>query len=254
MRFGMCSTDPAMVPVIKQSGYDFCEGSLIALRKMSDEQLEELRRALEENDLPMEGTNCFVSSKVEQMMAWTPEYADSLFENAIKRVLPLGVKYMVIGSGKARSFSEDMTYDQAYEKFSDMLRRYGAIAEHYGVDIVIEPLCKQESNLINYVTEAADLCRDVNHPRVCCLADFYHLAKLDEPYSHIADCKEYVRHIHLRNTAAQLPLAADEAEMREMAAALKAAGYDGRCSMEGGSDIDLATAIKEASRFFPLFR
>ncbi len=78
--------------------------------------------------------------------------------------------------------------------------------------------------------------------------------QLNEHCSHIADCKEYVPHVYLQNTAAQLPGAADEEEMRETAEALKIAGCDGGCSMESGSDMDMATAIKEASWFFPLFR
>ncbi len=254
MRYGVCNSDPSMIPVIKKYGYDFFEGAWLLLRDMSEEEWESMRRAIQENDLPMEGVNCFAApEEAGQIVNWSPEYADAYLLKMLECLSPLGLKYIVIGSGEARQIPDGMTYAQAAEKFAAILRRYGAIAEPYGVTIIVEPLASVFTNFINLVSEAADICRKVNHPNVGCLADFFHMAQMKEPHSVIRESMDCIKHIHLQTAKCRNPRFGDEEEVRAMAAALKDAGYDGRGVTEGDVSPDFETTIREFSEMKYLF-
>jgi sugar phosphate isomerase/epimerase len=63
--------------------------------------------------------------------------------------------------------------DKAWEQLADTCLILGREASKYDITIVIEPLNKSETNIINSVAEGYKLAQQVNHPNVKLLADFY---------------------------------------------------------------------------------
>lgn len=255
MRFGIVTTDTNIFPMMKKYGYSLIESNYQAIHALPETERLNFCRAAADNGLALEGFNCFAPA-VMRLLALSEAEADAYFEEVAKCGSPLGVRYIVIGSGKARSVPETMGRAEAVERWKAMLRRFGDMAEHYGMDIFLEPLSRSETNLLNTLTETVDCCREVAHPRVKCLADFYHMGNVDEPFSHLSEAKPYLQHIHVALAPdRRTPLLRDKEIVLEMARAMHQAQYDGRAVLEGKlQQPDEETAVREFSELFSCFR
>ncbi len=146
-----------------------------------------------------------------------------------------------------------MSREAATEKFTAMLARYGKIAEQYNVDIVIEPLFKKACNFVNTFREALEICKQVNHPRIGCLMDFFHSYQENEPFSVLAEGGAFLKHIHLSALDRRIPVDGDEEETKLLANELKAIDYCGRVLLEGDMKEDLEKEVAQFSKQFCFF-
>ena len=101
------------------------------------------------------------------------------------------------------------------------------LAERHGVTIVIEPVCRHDSNFIRSLAEGAEIVERVDHPHVRLLADFWHMILEDEPASEIVRWRHLLEHVHL----SELGLDRGEPgrrgdDLRPYLRALRKAGYD----------------------------
>lgn len=252
MKFGSCTTSPEELSLFGKYGYALFESNFQRIREMSNEELDELQRAVQEHGVQMEGMNCFARYE-ERILLWSDEQLDEYFESGVKRAKPLGLKYVVIGSGGARKLPDGMPREQGEKRFVEVLRRFGAIAERYDIEVYLEALREFETNMINTVTEAVEICRKVAHPRVFCVADFYHMSCAGEPFKHIVDNAAYIRHIHVSTEDRRIPICKDREQLLKMIEQLQAMRYDGRVVLEGGAQPDVETALREFSEQFALF-
>jgi sugar phosphate isomerase/epimerase len=101
------------------------------------------------------------------------------------------------------------------------------MAERHGVTIVIEPVCRHDSNFIMSLADGARVVEAVGHPSVRLLADFWHMEVEGEPASEIERFAHLLDHVHLSEYGM------DRAEpgrrgddFRPYLRALKNAGYD----------------------------
>ncbi len=147
-------------------------------------------------------------------------------ETVMARSEQAGVKIIVWGSGASRRLENDFPRETAREQFIRAVGRAAPMAEQHGVMIVIEPVCRHDSNFIRSLAEGADIVEQVNHPNVRLLADFWHMIIEGEPASEIVKYKDILEHVHLSE------LGMDRGEpgrrgddLREYLAALKEAGY-----------------------------
>ena len=114
-------------------------------------------------------------------------------ETALRRAEEAGIKTVVFGSGGARNVPGDMTLkgeerpdtERGRAQYTEFCRLLcDRVKDLRTVEIVIEPLRPRESNIINYVWEGAQICREVDSPRLKCLADIFHMMMgHDEPDS-----------------------------------------------------------------------
>ena len=106
-------------------------------------------------------------------------------------------------------------------------------AVKYDLDVVIEPLRRFETNIINLVSEATILASLANLPRIGVLGDTYHMVESAEPYTAFAHAGRLLWHVHICNSfTRQGPEPDDGGDYKEVFAALKACGYEGRVSIE----------------------
>ena len=91
------------------------------------------------------------------------------------------------------------------------LRVCGDAAEKVGMKVAVEPLCYNETNVINSVAEGLEFCKEVSHPAVACLADFYHVFKVGESFDNVANAGDMLIHTHLArlNDDRRIPTAED---------------------------------------------
>ncbi len=114
-------------------------------------------------------------------------------------------------------------------------RAPGDIAKAKQIVIGIEPLRKQESNIINTGAEALRLVSEVNHPHVKMIIDYYHLRVEKEDPEILRTAKEHIVHLHFANPEGRRwpKLPEEDAEYQRFFSILKSDRYAGGLSIEG---------------------
>lgn len=240
MRFGLCFGDfehaAEKLPLAKKRlGYDYVEVALCKLADWNDAQLKEFGAACEAAGLKTEATNIFFSGSapltgpnvdVKSLLDYT--------DKALYKAASLGVKTSVLGSGAARKVPDGFSKEDAFQQMAELTYQLGDVAKKYGVTIVIEPLNHTETNLINSGKEGLALMRQVNHPSVGILLDYYHMCVDHEDVSIVAQAAESgkLKHTHISAPSRYFPRGEELEACMPFFAALKAVGYDGRMSSE----------------------
>jgi sugar phosphate isomerase/epimerase len=140
---------------------------------------------------------------------------------------------IVYGSGWARNVPEGYERSRGEDEFAESLRLSADALKGTGTTLVIEPLNRRESNLVNSVAEGADFVRRVNRPEIQLLADFYHMDEEHEPLATLPANAAYLRHVYLADTGRINP-GSGRYPYAAFVGALKEAGYAGRFSAECG--------------------
>lgn len=157
-------------------------------------------------------------------------------ETAIRRASEIGIQILVLGSSRSRNIPEGFDPDEAHAQFVDFLKKIAPTAEKYGVTIVLEPLRREESNFINTVREGAAICKEVNSPAICVLADFYHMARVGEDAGAIVDAGDLLKHCHIAECAERTAPGVAGDDFTPYFQALKDIKYKGFISFECGWD------------------
>jgi sugar phosphate isomerase/epimerase len=155
-------------------------------------------------------------------------YADTAF----RRAEMAGVETIVFGSGGSRRIPDGFDREEAKKQFISLLKQMGPVAARYNVFIALEPLHRGEVNFINTVAEGLDIVRQVDHPNILLLCDFYHMLKEDEPAEHIIQAADYLRHVHVAEKETRSPPGVAGDDFRPYLRALKEIGYSGGISVE----------------------
>jgi D-psicose/D-tagatose/L-ribulose 3-epimerase len=222
-------------------GYDYIEPGLAKTLALPDPDRQEQLRRLSATSLRVETMNWFLPGAEIKLTGPTVDQArvNDFLERSLALAEQFGAKVIVFGSPGARSFPEGFPREQAWDQLKAFLRTAGGIIEarRYGMVIGIEPLRKPESNIVNTVAEAARLARDVNHPKVRIIVDFYHLAFENEDPDAILDAKDLIVHLQIADPAGRgFPKQeAGEARYRRFFDNLLKIGYKGRISIEANS-------------------
>ncbi len=136
---------------------------------------------------------------------------------------------------------EGFSKQEAFKQLVDFGRRAADEARPYGITILVEPLRKQETNIINSAAEGLELVNAISHPNFQLMIDFYHLASEQEDPAIVLKARDHIRHLHTANPQGRVfPLKWEEFDYAPFFANLKAIGYDKRISVEA-STTDLAT-------------
>lgn len=234
MRFGVCAgIDKAAI--LADAGYDYIElsaaGDLIP--DSNEVAWDKKRHAILALPLPVEAFNSFVRTGKIVGPEADPARLEQYVHTCLARAGEVGGKIVVFGSGGARNVPDG--YERAAAQ-ADLLRFLTFCADasdETGVVVVIEPLNRSESNILNTVHEGAQLARMVNRAGVRNLADTYHMEKDGESLSAIIADADVLAHVHTADTNRLAP-GTGTYDHRAFFAALKQANYDARVSIEGG--------------------
>ena len=120
-------------------------------------------------------------------------------------------------------------------------------AERLGASIILEPLNRYETHLVNRLDQGVALCDAVGSPRVEIMADFFHMQieEADIPAS-IRSAGKHITYVHVADSNRKQP-GRGHLDLRPGLAALKAVGYDGYLGVECGLLGDPAEALAEAA-------
>jgi sugar phosphate isomerase/epimerase len=155
-------------------------------------------------------------------------------ETAFARAEELGGQMVVFGSGGSRNVPDGWSREEAIRQFDDACAVAGEAAARHGITIAIEPLNRAETNLVNSVSEAAEIVERVEHPSVKLLSDLYHVAQESESLDDTGAAASVLAHVHVAEPGSRvMPHAGDmDAVYRDYFSVLQRAGYDQRISIE----------------------
>ena len=238
MKIGFCAK-PDQAVLVAAAGFDYIEPPVNYIAGLTEEAFSACLEDLRASSVPAPSFN-LLFPKTMQLLAddTADEQVAAYLHGALSRVQCMGGKIAVFGSGKSRNRPADMSYDSAFRRLVRLTRMTGEIAVQYDVTIVIEPLNRNETNMINSLGEGACLSAAVDHPRVRLLADYYHVSAENQPVSDIERITG-IAHAHIATSAGRRVPTEEDAGYAEMFAAMKRTGYQGLLSVEGKTD-DLA--------------
>lgn len=237
MRYGIC-TGIENAGLVKKLGYDYIELSVTKTMGLSPEEYAAGKKALEESGLEAECFNILFPKSMNFVDGKTTSLDElgAYLEKAFAMVADLHGQVVVFGSGKCRTCPLGVRYLDAYKRLVKACRLTGEIAGKYGIKVVIEPLSQKETNMICTLAEGARLQQGVNNENVGLLADYFHICANHDDVNRIALIKDF-GHIHIASgNGRRYPMPGDGENYSELFAALHAAGYNGRMSIEGKTE------------------
>lgn len=244
-------TDPVgadITETIAAQGYDYIELSLRDLVTLPEDAVVRLIARLKKAGLVCEACNNFFPPEV-RLTGPTADLSVALnyAEKALAVSARLGVEVIVFGSSGARNVPEGFSHDRAWAQLRELLVALGPRAQAYGITIVIEPLNRGESNILQTVADGWRMAREVGHPNVEVLADAYHIRQENEDPGILSKVGASLRHVHVAQKAERNFPAGQDRELMTFFRELRAAGYSGRCSVEGFTQ-NFAADSEEALR------
>lgn len=114
----------------------------------------------------------------------------------------------------------------------ELVKELGDVAAEAGSLLLLEPLNRYETHLLNRLEQAVDICRQADNPAVKIMADFFHM-NIEEAV--IADSirqnGEYIAHVHLADSQRWLP-GYGHTDFKAGFAALAEVGFEGYMALE----------------------
>ena len=231
---GYC-TGLANLEAAKAAGFDYVEVSATEIANLSDADFDAAAAKIKTLGIATPAANLFVPAGIKLTGAETNvEQQNAHVKKALARLAKLGTQVVVFGSGGARRVPDGFSKDEAFKQLVDFGRRAAEEGRAHGITITIEPLRKQETNIINTAAEGLALVEAINHPNFQLMIDFYHLASEQEDPAIVLRAKDRLRHLHVANPQERVfPAKWEEYDYAPFFANLKKIGYDKRISVEG---------------------
>lgn len=233
---GVC-VDPDRFEAAQAAGFDYVETNASKVAALTDEEFEKLAAQVAQLRIPLAATMSFIPGAIKLTGPDVdPARQMAYVTTTLARLKRLGVKVVVLGSGGARRVPDGFSREEAFTQLVDFCRRVAPAARENGITIVVEPLRKQETNIINTAREGLALVKAVDRPEIRLLVDYYHLAEEGENPDIIAEAGPLLAHTHIANPTGRVyPLKPDEAAYGGFFANLCKIGYEGRMSVEAST-------------------
>jgi sugar phosphate isomerase/epimerase len=246
LRYGVAafgSVNPVRsIDTIAAAGFDYIEPALSQLVALDPDALASARATIAASRIHVETMNWFLPGTDIKLTGPQVDRAQirAYLEKSLALAESFGAKVIVFGSPGARSVPGGFPHDKAWEQLKDFLRMCGEViqAHDYGMVIGIEALRKPESNIVNSVAEALKLAREVDHPKIRIIVDFYHLTFEHENPDVILGGRDMIVHLQIADPRERkFPVSdAGEPRYRQFFTNLRKIGYHGRISVEANSD------------------
>jgi len=225
------------IDAVKAAGFDYMEVRVSEVAALSDTEFEQVAAKFRQVGLPVLSANLFIPADIKVTgPAIDKERQMEYVRRALDRVSRLGVTLVVFGSGGARRVPEGFSHDEAFQQLVDFGKRIAPVARAHNITIAIEPLRRQETNIVNNTTEALAWVNAVNDPNIQLMIDFYHFSVEKEDPSNILKVKDHLRHLHMANPNGRvMPLHWDEYNYAPFFAVLRQIHYDRLISLEAST-------------------
>ena len=234
VKVGVCTRDIAGAA---KYGFDYVEPAAAEIAAMSKDQFREFSDTVLASPLRCHAFNSFIRRPDLKVVG--PEVPTSALKEYLEGCLPrcrcLGASLVVWGSAGSRNVPEGFSREQARDQIAAFLRMAGEVARRSHVIVAIEPLTRQESNILNTGAEALEMVRRVKHPNIGMIIDYFHLRGENEDPRIIEIGRREIVHLHFANPHGRVwphDLVEDD-HYAALFGYLKKTGYSGGISIEG---------------------
>jgi sugar phosphate isomerase/epimerase len=226
----------------EQNGFDYFEPSGSGIAGMSDTVFASFRDQVKASKIYCQSVITLISNPALKVVGpdVNLDAVSKYLDSTLDRCKSLGVSVAVWGSAGSRRVPEGYSRDLAWDQIKEYLKRAGEIARSKQMVIGIEPLRKQESNIINTGAEALRLVHEVNHPGAQMIIDYYHMRIENEDPEIVRTAKEHIVHLHFANPMGRRwPHSPDEDPVyAKFFQILKEINYQGGLSIEGNGTFE----------------
>jgi D-psicose/D-tagatose/L-ribulose 3-epimerase len=241
VEFGVCA-DAAHFDEAVRHGFDYYEMEVAEIDRMDDARFAALKAQVLASPIRCRAYRSLIRrfQLVGETASAQQGEVKAYLEKNLERCSQLGGRVVVWGSGGSRNVPPGFSRDRAWQQIQEFLYILGDIAKKNNLVIGIEPLRRQESNIINSAGEAFKLAREVNHPNIKIIVDYYHLRQENEDAEIVRTARDTIVHLHFANpTGRRWPHSASEdSEYRRFFSLVKETGYKGGLSIEGNGTFE----------------
>lgn len=241
---------------ISAAGYDCVEMHVREIMGFDDAEYKTARSKLKACGIPAEvfDNPIPLDSKVCDPSFDLGYYRDFL-SKAADRCAEMGARYFVFGNGKARSLPEEGDLRAAKAKFDDFFVMLLDIAAERNITVLIEPLNRERSNIVNGLPEAVAFIERFGRPNLKTLIDYRYMYELGWPLSDLVRYEPFIAHAHLDNPLTVFPERVfprldDGFDYGPFLDTLKKISFKGILAVEASVFKDFKAEIKEGLRFF----
>ena len=234
IKIGVCTRDSASAA---KYGFDYIEPAAAEIAAMSEDEFRDYSEEVLASPVRCRAFNGLIRRpdlKVVGNEVSISALRDYL-EPCLARCQRLGAVVAVWGSSGSRNVPEGFSRHRAHEQIVEFLRTAGDVARHHDLVVAIEPLRRQESNILNTGAEALGMVRAAKHSNVRMIIDYYHLREENEDPKILETAQREIVHLHFANPHGRLwphDLAEDD-HYADFFRYLKKIGYSGGISIEG---------------------
>jgi D-psicose/D-tagatose/L-ribulose 3-epimerase len=194
--------------IIAEAGYSGVEIAAFTLVQQDVNELNATKRAALVNDMRTVGIECvglhwLLAPPPQGLHFTTPDAAVREKTVAYVRDLvdfcaDLGGSVMIFGSPQQRNAVE-ITVEEAKKYFAQGLASLADHAQSRNMQILIEPLDKSQTNVVNTLAEAEAIVDEINHPAIQTMFDFHNTPDETEPFDVLVN-KYYphIKHVHVQ--------------------------------------------------------
>jgi D-psicose/D-tagatose/L-ribulose 3-epimerase len=232
----------------EQFGFDYFEPGVAAIAALSEPGFADFAARVSKSRIRCECLNSMVRTLVAVGPKVDNDALTAYLNSSLDRCRALGATVVVWGSAGSRNVPEGFSRDRAWQQMVSFLRMAGPIAQARNIVIAIEPLRKQESNIINTGAEAFRLVREVDHPNVKMIIDYYHLAQEHEDPQILEQARDAIVHLHFANPNGRVwpKDPAEDPGYAPFFAMVKKIGFRGGLSIEGRGTFEADAAASLA--------
>ncbi len=235
MLLGCCTIEVDRARAAAASGADYIEVGLSAVMAMGDDEFEEWATALGSAGVRVHAANGFMPASIRVVGPDVDrEQVRAYVAGAGQRLERLGARVAVFGSSGSRQVPDAFDPATARAQLAEFLQEAAETLGAHGVTLALEPLCAEESNLVNTVGDGLRLVRDAA-PAARVLADCFHMQREGESLDVLAEAGDMLAHAHV-SSSARRGVGAGDHDARAFVQRLRDLGYSGGVSLECGWD------------------
>ncbi len=194
-----------------------------------------LRRLLDETGLQVAAFGTGAGWVLQRLTLSSPETGKrAAAREFIRSIMDLAGQFhapAIIGSMQGRH-GEDVDKAAALGHLKEGVNDLGEHARKYGVPLLLEPLNRYETNLVNTIEDGVRLLRSLSTDNVRLLADLFHM-NIEETdiATALKSGGRHIGHVHFVDSNRR-PAGCGHTDFAPIAAALRDIGYDGYLSAE----------------------
>jgi len=207
---------------------------------LSPAQRAELRRAMADAGLRYAGLHSLVTAPAGMHLTTPDEAVRTRSWHFFRKLIDLSAdlagkgerSVMVLGSGKQRGAIGGSSVADARKRLRDGLASAAAHAQGASVELLLEPLSPEFTNVVNSLGEAVAMAREIGSPAVSSMFDTHNTVAETEPHDGLI--RKYsvdIRHVHLNEMDGRHP-GTGKFDFARVMRALKETGYSGWVSLE----------------------